>query len=35
VDSRLHMVEGRYRDCVELVLSIFHCSEKKYGRGGE
>jgi len=22
-------------DCVELVLSSFHCCDKKYGRGGK
>jgi hypothetical protein len=32
--SRLHMVEGRNRDCVELVLCSFHYSNKKYDAGG-
>ena len=33
VGSRLCMVEGKYHNSVELVLSICHYSSNKYNRG--
>jgi hypothetical protein len=36
VDSRVTYGRGEIScECVEMVLSRFHCSDKKYGRGGK